>query len=282
MLFELKRGTLTRDAVAQVLDYGSDLVEKDPEDLIRLIEKNSGRAGIADFDDLEDWLQAEFPDAPDLLEKAPRLVLVGLGVDERARRIVSFLADSDIDIQLLTFQAFELDGRLMLARTSATVDPQERKAVAAANSKAGNLMALAALARDVGVEKLVDEVAEFVEGSLPDEAYRWPGKTTVTFSLPERTAEGKPSLRVYVALLVQAKQPGKVMFSVTQRGLEAAPAAVERFLQDAAGSKRSSSSWTPLQLYIDEAGWEDCRQPIRELLDSLVTAWRAKRDSDGE
>jgi len=69
---------------------------------------------------------------------------------------------------------------------------------------------------------------------------------------------------------------------VTQRGLEAAPAAVERFLQDAAGSKRSSSSWTPLQLYIDEAGWEDCRQPIRELLDSLVTAWRAKRDSDGE
>lgn len=37
VVFELKRGTLTRDAVAQVLDYASDLADSDAERVTRLI-----------------------------------------------------------------------------------------------------------------------------------------------------------------------------------------------------------------------------------------------------
>jgi hypothetical protein len=43
VVFELKRGVLTREAVAQVLDYASDLAEQGEEHLARLIETNSGR-----------------------------------------------------------------------------------------------------------------------------------------------------------------------------------------------------------------------------------------------
>lgn len=93
VLFELKRGTLTRDGVAQILDYGSDLQVREPEDIAALVEKNSGRHGILFIKDFADWYRSEFPDVDDPPPAGMRLVLVGLGVDDRARRIVNFLAD---------------------------------------------------------------------------------------------------------------------------------------------------------------------------------------------
>lgn len=46
VLFELKRGTLIREAVAQILDYAADLLERDSDDFANLIESSSGRSGI--------------------------------------------------------------------------------------------------------------------------------------------------------------------------------------------------------------------------------------------
>ena len=46
VVFELKRGTLTRDAVAQVLDYASGLATLDTVRFGALIEKHSGRHGV--------------------------------------------------------------------------------------------------------------------------------------------------------------------------------------------------------------------------------------------
>ena len=80
VLFELKRGTLTREAVAQILDYASDLLERDQEGFAGLIENSSGRLGIDRIEDFAEWFSTEFPEvgSPELSEM--RLVLVGLGV----------------------------------------------------------------------------------------------------------------------------------------------------------------------------------------------------------
>lgn len=106
VVFELKRGTLTRDAVAQALDYASDLAALDDGSFGALIERHSGRLGVERIEDFADWYRQEHPGATEFLRDRPRMVLVGLGVDERARRIVNFLAESRVDIQLLTFHAF--------------------------------------------------------------------------------------------------------------------------------------------------------------------------------
>ena len=50
VIFELKRGELTRDAVAQIVDYASDLAEQEPEDLSRHISERSGNLGIEKID----------------------------------------------------------------------------------------------------------------------------------------------------------------------------------------------------------------------------------------
>ena len=59
VLFELKRGTLTREAVAEILDYASDLLERDSNDFANLIESSSGRSGIDRIDDFAEWFSAE-------------------------------------------------------------------------------------------------------------------------------------------------------------------------------------------------------------------------------
>ena len=109
VVFELKRGALTREAVAQVLDYTSDLGGMDTDRLAKLIEESSGRGGVDRIDDFADWYSQTYPDRESVLEDSPKMVLVGLGVDPRALRIVNFLAETGIDISLLTFNSFKHD-----------------------------------------------------------------------------------------------------------------------------------------------------------------------------
>ena len=116
VVFELKKGTLTRDAVAQVLDYASDLAVLDHVTFGALIEKHSGRGGVDPIEDFADWYRREHPGESEFPLDRPRMVLVGLGVDHRARRIVDFLAESRVDIQLMTFHAFREGGKFFLAR----------------------------------------------------------------------------------------------------------------------------------------------------------------------
>ena len=116
VVFELKRGILSRDAVAQVIDYTSDLDAMGLEGLRQHIAVNSGKHGIEKIDDFQAWYEAgDFGDLEGLLP--PRMFLVGLGVDSRAERMVNYLASkSNLDISLLTFQGFNHEGKTLLAK----------------------------------------------------------------------------------------------------------------------------------------------------------------------
>lgn len=87
VVFELKRGTLNRDAVAQVADYASSLNTMDLDDLRRHIEEQSGKFGIQEIDDFDEWYSDNYRDL-DLLTP-PRMVLVGLGADDTTERMVN-------------------------------------------------------------------------------------------------------------------------------------------------------------------------------------------------
>ena len=54
-MFELKKGTLTRDAVSQVIDYCSFLESLDADKLKELIAAHSGKDGVDPIADFEDW-----------------------------------------------------------------------------------------------------------------------------------------------------------------------------------------------------------------------------------
>lgn len=116
VLFELKRGTLTRDAVAQVIDYASDLESKDLDSLVDHISEQSGKHGIEKIENFEEWYGEQF-DGQELESLMPlRMSLVGLGVDARTERMVPFLKKKGMDISLLTFHGFVHDGTTFLAK----------------------------------------------------------------------------------------------------------------------------------------------------------------------
>ena len=123
VLFELKRGNVTREAVAQILDYASDLESKNLDSLVDYISKHSGQHDIEKID-FKEWYGQEF-DEQDLESLRPlRMFLVGLGVDAKTERMVTFMANNGMDISLLTFHAFAHDGKTFLAR-QVHVDPPD-------------------------------------------------------------------------------------------------------------------------------------------------------------
>ncbi len=280
VVFELKRGILAREAVAQVLDYGSDLGKMDPEQLARLVEEHSGRNGIEELKDFADWHRQQYPNAEDVLSEPLRMVLVGLGVDDRARRIVNFLAESGIDIQLVMFNAFRSEGRLLLARQVESESPSGSRLPSAAQSKEGNRQILHETAAAQGVRDLLEEVAAFVDARVP--AYRWPGKTAYSFSLQEETEKGRPSSRAYLTLYVNPKERGSLLLIFPPRAVEAAGQAVDEFCSEVETAARNRNRSSALELSVTSANWNPVSTHLAELLSAMVSGWKARSSASPE
>ncbi len=116
VVFELKRGDLTRDAVTQIIDYASHLETMGDDELTAHIAQHSGRDGIAEIEDFEDWYAQRFEGQPLSSLRPVRMILVGLGTNARATRMVDFLAARGVDVSLLTFHGYEHEGKTLLAR----------------------------------------------------------------------------------------------------------------------------------------------------------------------
>ena len=116
VVFELKRGTLSRDAVAQVIDYASYLESMPDGELASYISERSGLHGVAKIDDFEEWYDAKSEGQGLSGLKPVRMVLVGLGVDATTNRMAQFLASGGMDFSLLTFHGYAYDDKTLLAR----------------------------------------------------------------------------------------------------------------------------------------------------------------------
>ena len=120
VVFELKREKLTREAVAQILDYCTYLETLSDSELGILIAERSGKHGIKKIADFDEWYASQ---AGDILTLRPvRMVLVGLGMDLSAHRIVAYLAEKDIDISLLTFHGYLHGESMLLAKQVQTAE----------------------------------------------------------------------------------------------------------------------------------------------------------------
>ena len=91
VVFELKRGSLMQDAVTQILDYASALDAMTGPEWAKHIADHSGNSGISRIDDFEQRY-ADTHGRDDLSSLLPpRMVLIGLGVDEAAERMARFV-----------------------------------------------------------------------------------------------------------------------------------------------------------------------------------------------
>lgn len=133
VLIELKRDRTPREVVAQALDYASWVEKLRAEDIAAIYSRFApGRSLSQDFrrrfgQDLDE----------DTLNKSHQIIIVAGSLDESTERIVAYLSERDIPINVLCFQVFTHGAEQFLSRTW-LLDPVRTQVSAAATPEGPN------------------------------------------------------------------------------------------------------------------------------------------------
>ncbi|CAN5471001.1 hypothetical protein BH10ACI4_BH10ACI4_22460 [soil metagenome] len=276
VIFELKRGQLTRDAVAQVIDYAACLADFEAADLCSCIAASMMTTGAEKIENFGAWYETTYQRTVRDIGR-PKLVLVGLGVDERAKRIVEFLANSGVDIAMITFQGFQEDGKTYLARQ---VEVNSRADASVIKSgKAANLAKLTLTLNAMGIKAEYDTLFSEIRSGMGESTYPYPYAPGYSFTLPGATPSGGQTSLAHIALYVYEKSPGKIRVNLQPRALKAVG---ENQVRSLAKEMNAELSLTP-------AGYGDffisAKNPvnaatIRRLAAAIGEGWRKERDKE--
>jgi hypothetical protein len=126
VLIELKRDKTPRDVVAQSLDYASWVEKLRAEDVATIYGRFKPGADLA-----EDF-QAQFgqPLDEDTLNASHQIIIVAASLDASTERIVAYLSERDIPINVLCFQVFA-HGKEQFISRAWLLDPVHTQASAA-------------------------------------------------------------------------------------------------------------------------------------------------------
>ncbi len=283
-VFELKRGTLSRDAVSQVIDYGSALDQMNESELADLIADNSGQKGIEKIQDFSEWYREGFRASLELLRPL-RMYLVGLGTDDTTKRMVDYLTEHGVDVSLLTFYGFSYAGNTLLAKQ---VQVAAKEEVAPGWSREELWRSLESLAVEIGVEDLMaaakgmflDSWDQVIQGRYSP-PHPEPRKTGITYYLSKPSESGAYSYPAFSSIELDKWQKViKVRFypraidlckdSFDQLDQSVIPYET-RTPRNAATTERVKEEYLfPLQSLED---WEERKGKLGELARAAFEAW---------
>lgn len=276
VVFELKRGTLNRDAVAQIIDYTSYLDSMSESALFEHIAAQSGTHGIDKIDDFEEWYSSRFEDVTFL--KPIRMFLVGLGADKTTERIVSFLAqNSSMDISLLTFYGFSFQGKTLLVKQvevegAPEVEPRPaRRRRSMVELQADFDKKIEAF----GVRQLIDTVRAMFKESWP-KSRESIGALGLGIQLPEHYFRQNARIDAWSEGTV-----GLIFFPhVKARCLDAFRLPVEKIPVQTWPRDRQpiNDPSTEIQFKLNEEVWERHKEDLTTLARSVYEAWEGGLD----
>jgi len=123
VLIELKRDRTPREVVSQAIDYATYVDKLEAKDIAGIYaEFAPGRDLAADF-------QARFGQQLDeeTLNESHQIVIVAAAIDESTSRIVAYLHERDVPINVLCFQVFAIGEEQLLSRAW-LIDPAKTQA----------------------------------------------------------------------------------------------------------------------------------------------------------
>ncbi|MBI5113206.1 MAG: DUF91 domain-containing protein [Rhodovulum sp.] len=130
ILIELKRDKTPREVVAQALDYATWVAALKTEDIAQIF------ARFQPGGSLDEAFKARFGQAldPETLNQSHQIVIVAASLDAASERIVAYLNQRDIAINVLCFQVFDTGAGLLLSRAW-LLDPVETQVAAVTTSR---------------------------------------------------------------------------------------------------------------------------------------------------
>lgn len=133
VLIELKRDRTPRDVVAQALDYASWVERLAAEDIAAIYKRFSKDSDLAtDFN-----ARFGLPLDEDSLNQSHQIIIVAAGLDASTERIVAYLSERDIPINVLSFQVFQHGNEQLISR-SWLIDPAKTQVNASSVNTGGH------------------------------------------------------------------------------------------------------------------------------------------------
>lgn len=173
VVIELKKGQTPRETAAQVLEYTS-WVRDLPDERVREIgDRYVTDAGSNSL--REAFVERLGEDLPEELNLGHRSLIVAESIDDSTDRIVRYLADMNVPINVATVQHFtDSNGRRLLAQVF-LVEPEKAEAKSSRGSRRGprqTIPGLQAMAEENGIGELYSRVRMGVRGLLRGLPYR--------------------------------------------------------------------------------------------------------------
>ena len=113
VLIELKRGRTPREVVAQALDYASWVEKLRAEDIATIYGRFAPNRSLA-----QDFRQRFGQDLDEeTLNQNHQIIIVAASLDDSTERIVAYLSERDIAINVLCFQVFSHGADQLLSRS---------------------------------------------------------------------------------------------------------------------------------------------------------------------
>ena len=291
VLFELKRGSLSRDAVAQIIDYASDIESMGVDELAKHIADQSGADGIDEIENFHEWHAGKFgEDRLDALLPL-RMFLVGLGVDDRTQRMVKFLKGKGMSISLLTFQGFTQDGKTLLARLM----PLEAEDKPIPNTPKKGLNAserrenLIRIAEENRLRDLFTDACEMFRSAWKDAYNEDPGVIGLRFRLPERTEAGKRAYRQYARVDTwNAPKQGKIGIVFSSRAVDSAsvdafkPLIDERleYFSPSQDKNPLTEPWTHIAFQLTRDDWAAHKDALGALARAVYEGYQTLQNAE--
>ncbi|MCY3853352.1 MAG: endonuclease NucS [Gammaproteobacteria bacterium] len=258
VVFELKREKLTRDALAQVIDYGSYLESLADPELAKLISDHSGQHGIGKIDDFESWYRDQH--GRQLTSLRPvKMVLIAFDISAAAHRMVEFLAERGVDISLITFHGYQDDEtRMLLARQ--TDRGIEARGASSKLSQRDARSRLEEHVKEIGLEDFwkdaVDTLGEFSN-------YQHVTKNGITFyTKRDDDVQHDADVNLPGSHSVVIDPSGKIRIKFFPRAVDTSPEEFQKYKKDigfecesppnAAKTEQSSKQWF---CELDEKEW---------------------------
>ena len=170
VVVELKRGQTPRDTAAQALEYASWVKDLSHDRIVEIADghfKNADSLGTA----FEERFETELPDE---LNLGHRILVVAESIDAGTERIVRYLSDMNVPINVATVQHFaDGDGRSYLAQVY-LIEPDAVEAKSRTGSRRGQeqtITGLQELAEENGIGELYSGIRYGVRGILSASPY---------------------------------------------------------------------------------------------------------------
>ncbi len=168
VVIELKKGMTPREVTAQALDYASWVKNLSAEDITKIANEYLNKEGE---ESLQAAYQRQFDSPfPEELNLSHRSLIVAESMDASTERIVQYLSDLNVPINVATVQHFgDESGNRILAQVY-LIEPQQAEIRAQSKSRRStsrSISLLQEIAHENGIGELFSYLHNNVRGILP-------------------------------------------------------------------------------------------------------------------